>query len=64
MIKEGDKVKLVTGEIAIISEVFENDVAYIAEVFIKKGGISIKQISQKDIISVFEEIEHPLSVSI
>ena len=64
MIKEGDKVKLHTDEIAIISEVLENDVAYIAEVFLKKGGISIEQISQKDIISVFEEIEHPIPISI
>ena len=64
VINEGDKIKLVTGEIAIISEVLESNVAYIAEVFSKKGGISIKQINQDDIISVFEEIEHPLSVSI
>ena len=64
MINEGDKIKLVTGEIAFISEVLESNIAYIAEVFCKNGGISIKQINQDDIASVFEEIEHPLSVSI
>ena len=63
MINEGDKVKLLSGEIAIISEVLESKVAYIAEIFLNKGGVSIAQINHKDIISVFEEVEHPLQIS-
>ena len=61
MIKEGDKVKLLTEEIAFISEVLEDNVAYIAEVLNNGGGVSIEQISHKDIASVFEEIEFPLA---
>ena len=57
MIKEGDKIKLTTGEIAMISEVLEDNVAYIAEVFQKGGGVSVEQIGYEDIGSVFEEIE-------
>ena len=60
MIKEGDKVKLITGEIAVISEVLEDKTAYIAEIFKKEGGISIDQISYEDIASVFEEVERPI----
>lgn len=60
MIKEYDKIKLKTGEIARISEVLEENVAYIAEIFDNCGGISIEQIDYKDILSVFEEVEHIL----
>jgi hypothetical protein len=61
MINEGAKIKLITGEIALISEVLEVGVAYIAEIFKKTGGISIDQINHRDISSVFEEIERPLA---
>ena len=64
MIKEGDKIKLTTGEIAVISEVLEENVAYIAEIFVKKGGVSIDQISYNDIASIFEEIERPVAQAI
>ena len=64
MIKEGDKIKLTTGEIAIISEVLEENVAYIAEIFLKEGGVSIDQISLNDIASIFEEIERPVAQAI
>jgi len=64
MINEGDKVKLLTEEIAVISEVLEINVAYIAEVFKRDGGISIEQISQKEIVSVFKETEHPIAATI
>ena len=61
MIKEYDKVKLKTGEIARISEVLEDKVAYIADIFTKDGHISIEQIGYADIFSVFEEVEHTLA---
>ena len=64
MIKEGDKIKLTTGEIAIISEVLEENVAYIAEIFVKEGGVSIDQISHNDIASIFEEIERHVAQAI
>jgi len=64
MIKEGDKIKLATGEIAVISEVLEENVAYIAEIFVKGGGVSIDQIWHNDIASIFEEIERPLAQAI
>lgn len=60
VIHEGAKVRLKTGEIASIDEVLKQNVAYIAGVFKKGGGIEIEQINQDDIASVFEEIEHPL----
>jgi len=59
MIKEGDRIKLKTGEIASIDEVLEENVAYIAGVF-KKSGLSVEQVFYKDIASVFEEVERPL----
>ena len=60
MIKEGDKIRLATGEIALISEVLETDIAYIVEILKKDGGVEVDQISYKDIASIFEEIEQPL----
>jgi hypothetical protein len=59
MISEGDKVKLRTGEIAIIAEVLEAEVMYIAEIF-TKNGVSIDHLEFKDIASVFVETESPL----
>ncbi|MCL2068626.1 MAG: hypothetical protein FWH00_01885 [Oscillospiraceae bacterium] len=61
MVQEGDKVKLISGEIAIIAEVLDEDVAYIAEIFAKGGGVSIDQIAYSDIKSVFKEVEHILT---
>ena len=64
MIKEGDKIKLTTGEIAVISEVLDENVAYIAEIFLKDGGVSIDQIRHNDIASIFEEIERPVAKAV
>jgi len=64
MINEGDKIKLRTGEIALISEVLAENKAYVAEVFSKSGDVSIEQILQKEIASVFVETEHPLPQAI
>jgi len=62
MINEGDKVKLKTGEIALIAEVLEDGVMYIAEIF-TKSGVSIDHLEHNDIASVFVEIENPIVVS-
>jgi hypothetical protein len=62
MIKEYDKVRLKTGEIARISEVLEAGVAYIVEIIRKSGGFSvtIDQIKHDEIQSVFVETEKPV----
>lgn len=60
IICEYDKVMLTTGEMARISEVLEEGVAYVADIFKRGGKISIEHISQDDIYSVFKEVEHPL----
>jgi len=64
MIQEGDKVRLTTGEIAFISEVLEADVAYIAEIFRKNGGVEVDQISHTEIKSVYVENEVPISQAV
>jgi len=63
VIKEYDKVRLKTGEIARISEVLEDGVAYIAEIIRRNGdfSVSIEQIKQTDISSVFVETEKPIT---
>ncbi|MCL2356163.1 MAG: hypothetical protein FWC70_03235 [Defluviitaleaceae bacterium] len=62
MVKDGDKIKLNTGEIALISEVLESGVAYIAEIFRKSDefAVTIDTILHSEIFSVFEEHERPL----
>ena len=60
MIREGDKIKLKTGEIAFISEILAENEAYAAEVFDKSGGVSVEQILHTEIASVFVEIEQPV----
>ncbi|MDR0935473.1 MAG: hypothetical protein LBM98_02190 [Oscillospiraceae bacterium] len=59
MIKEYAKIRLTTGEIARILEIFK-DGGYIAEIFRKKGGLETTEIRQSDIASVFVENEIPL----
>ena len=64
MIQEGSKIKLVTGEIALVSEVLQSGAAYVAEVFKQGGGVSVDPICQDDIESVFVETEHLLRAAI
>ena len=65
-INEYDKVRLTTGEIARISEVLEDGVAYIAEIFRKNEefSITVEQIRHDDIKSVFDVIERPISLMV
>ena len=60
-IKECDKVKLKTGELAKISEVLKEGNDYIVEIFRANGHVEVDQISYNDISSVFIEVEHPLA---
>jgi hypothetical protein len=60
VITEGQKIKLKTGEIGRIVEVFKNGEAFMAEVFKQAGGISIDTIKPIDIGSVFVETEVPM----
>ena len=62
-IEEFDKVKLKTGEIARIVEVYESGVAYEAEVYRPDGvfSITVDVVKHGDISSVFKETEHQLA---
>jgi hypothetical protein len=63
MISEGDKIRLKSGEIALISEVLGKGAAFIIELFNKDGHVSIEQIMKDEIASVFVETEHPLATA-
>jgi len=60
MINLYSKVRLKTGEIGTILEDF-GDGVYIAEVFLKSGGIDTTEIKKEDIASIFIENEMPLA---
>ena len=62
MIKEYDKVRLITGELARIVEIF-SDCDFLAEVANKDGDIEVKDINREQIASVFEELEKPLATA-
>ena len=56
-IEEGCKIKLKSGEIARVVEVLKRGEAYMVEVFLKTGGLSVNTIMPKEIASVFVETE-------
>ena len=61
-VEEGQKIKLVTGEIALVSEVLYNEevgTGYVVEKFKEGGGVELDTVFPKDIKSVFEEVERP-----
>jgi hypothetical protein len=60
MIEQYSKVKLKTGEIAVIIEVFEAGASFLAD--IKKGeqDYETDEIGMADIASVFVEVETPV----
>jgi len=62
-ISEYDKVKLKSGEIARIVEIYECGVAYEAEIFHPNGefSITLDTVMQKDILSVFKETEYQIA---
>ena len=59
-IKEGQKIKLRTNEIARIVEVYKDGEAFEAEIFKSFGGIVVETIKPKDIASVYVENEIPM----
>ena len=61
MVSEGDKVKLRSGDIALISEVLDDGVMYIAEIF-TRGGVSVDHVAYNEIQSIFIETESPVAV--
>ena len=61
MIKEYDKIRLLTGEIARVLEIFDPK-SFLIEVPRKSGGVDTTEISLSDIKSRFVEIEEPLCV--
>jgi hypothetical protein len=63
MVNEGDKIRLKTGEIALISEVLGKGAAFVIELFNKDGHVSIEQILKEEIASVFVETEQPLAIA-
>jgi len=62
LIKEYDKVRLITGELARIVEIF-SDFDFLAEVANKDGDIEVRDINRDQIASVFEELEKPLATA-
>lgn len=62
VIKEGDKLRLVSGEIAVVSEVLKSGNAYVAEIFRKNGeiAVTVDTVLHNEISSVFVETEIPV----
>jgi hypothetical protein len=61
MINEGDKIRLKTGKIGRVSEVFGEGAAFIIEAFGEDNHVHVYSITREDVYSVFEEVEHPLA---
>ena len=59
MIKPFDKIRLKSGVVAWILEVF-SDGAYLAEVKTQEGGIDTIEISKSDIIAKIVEVDQPI----
>ena len=59
-----DKIKLKSGEIARVVEIYEAGSMYEAEIFRQNGEFSrtIDTVRHEDIASVFKEVEHPLKI--
>lgn len=55
-----DKIRLKSGEIARVVEIYEQGEAYEAEIFRAGGGFSrtVGTVKQEEILSVFKETEH------
>ena len=65
-IEEYDKVKLKSGEIARIVEIYEVGVSYEAEIFRPSNdfSVTVDTLNHEDIVSVFKEVEYPLASTI
>jgi len=63
MLKEFDKIRLNTGEIATILEIFD-PTSFLVEVFKETGGIETPEIKLSDIKSKFVEYEEPINYNL
>jgi hypothetical protein len=63
MFKEYDKIRLKTGEVATILEIFD-PTSFLVEIFKKSGGIETPEIKLSDIQSKFIEYEEPVNAVI
>ena len=54
------KIKLKSGEYAHIVEIYENGVAYEADIYDKNGKIKTDTIKHSDIAFIIEEVEKPI----
>jgi len=64
MLKEFDKIRLVTGEVGRILEDFNDGTdQYLAEIYLEDGEIDTTEIKKSDIKSIFVETEHPYIAS-
>ena len=59
MIRQFQKVRLISGKEAVIIEILEPNKAFLADVEVNEGEYETDEIHAKDIKSVFEEIEQP-----
>ena len=62
MIKQYDKIKMRDGKYAVIVEVLEPEVAYIADIELEEGDFTTETISFSDIAATIIEIEQPIAV--
>lgn len=60
MIKQYDQVKLKSGKHAVIVEIYEQGIAYEADIEVALGEYETETIKHTDIESVFVEVERPL----
>ena len=60
MLKQYDKIKLKSGERAVIVEIWEQGISYEADIEIELDDYKTETIKHTDIESVFVEVEVPL----
>ena len=60
MIEQYNKVKLKSGEYAIIVEICEQGVAYIADIEVEEGDYETETIYHSDILAKIVEVEQPM----
>ena len=60
MLKQYDKIKLKSGERAVIVEIWEPGVSYEADIEVESDDYKTETIKHTDIESIFVEVEVPL----
>ena len=62
MIKQYDKVKMIDGKYAVIVEILEPQVAYIADIELSEGDYTTETIAYSDIAAMIVEVEQPIAI--